>query len=178
MRIVWRVMLDSMIECIFMIKNRVRFRSVRRLLALCFAASAFNASACTISEDMTSSVPLNSTEIPNSDRVRIADMMANAKQWPNVEIRGIVYGGGFVKERNPQALASERAAALRRYLLQLGVKEGNIWVDTRIIKEPDVDDMGRAALDQISVSLVPICEDGCESLCNDPRTTPTSKAIK
>lgn len=105
-------------------------------------------------------------------------MMFAAKQWPNVEIRGIVYAGGYVKERNPKALASERAAALKSYLVQLGVKETNIWIDTRIIKKPDVDDKGNATLDQISVSLVPICEGGCEHLCNDPRVTPNSRAIK
>ncbi len=105
-------------------------------------------------------------------------MVFAAKQWPNVEIRGIVYAGGYIKERNPNAIALERAAVLKNYLIQLGVKEGNIWVDTRIIKEPDIDDKGNATLDQISVSLVPICEGGCERLCNDSRVTPTSKAIK
>ncbi|WP_322045671.1 hypothetical protein [Paraburkholderia sp. J67] len=137
-----------------------------------------NVSACTISEDMTSNFPLNSTKIPNSDRIKIADMMLSARQWPNVEIRGIVYAGGYVKEKNPKAVASERAAAMKTYLVQLGVKETNIWVDTRIIKEPDVDDKGIATLDQISVSLVPICDGGCERLCNDPRVIPNSKAVK
>lgn len=147
-------------------------------LAISCITDMSNASACTISEDMTNSLPLNSTDIPNSDRIRIAEMMFAARQWPNVEIRGIVYAGGYIKERNPKALAAERAAALKAYLVQLGVKEANIWVDTRIIKAPDVDDKGNATLDQISVSLVPICDGGCERLCNDPRVTPNSKAIK
>lgn len=148
------------------------------LFALFTIANARSASACTISEDMTSSLPLNSTEIQNSDRLKIADMIFAAKQWPNVEIRGIVYAGGYVKERNPKVIASERAATLKSYLVQLGVKESNIWVDTRIIKAPDVDDKGNVTLDQISVSLVPICDGGCERLCDDPRVTPNSKAIK
>lgn len=161
-----------------MLQRSFSFRAARYLLVLCFVASVGNASACTISEDMTRSLPLNSTEIQNSDRIKIADMMLSAKQWPNVEIRGIVYAGGYVKERNPKGIAAERAAILKSYLVQLGVKEGNIWVDTRIIKDPDIDDKGNATLDQISVTLVPICEGGCERLCNDPRVTPTSKAIK
>ena len=148
------------------------------LLALLVTAGIGSASACTISEDMTSSLPLDSTVIPNSDRIKIANMMLSAKKWPKVEIRGIVYAGGYVKERNPKALASERAAALKSYLVQLGVKESNIWTDTRIIKAPDVDDKGNATLDQISVSLVPICDGGCERLCNDPRVVPNSRAIK
>jgi hypothetical protein len=127
---------------------------------------------------MTSSLPLNSTEISNSDRIRIADMMLVAKQWPNVEIRGIVYAGGYIKERNPKAIAAERAAILKSYLIQLGVKEANIWVDTRVIREPDIDDKGVETLDQVAITLVPICEGGCESLCKDPRVAPNSKAIK
>jgi hypothetical protein len=148
------------------------------LMVLSCVSTMSNASACTISEDMTSSLPFNSTAIPNSDRIKIADMMLAARQWPNVEIRGIVYAGGYVKERNPKAIASERAAMLKAYLVQLGVKEANIWADTRIIKAPDVDDKGNATLDQISVSLVPICDGGCERLCNDQRVTPNSRAIK
>lgn len=104
--------------------------------------------------------------------------MLAAKQWPNVEIRGIVYSGGYIKEKNPVHLADQRASILKYYLVQLGVKEENIWVDKRIIKEPDVDDRGNATLNQISVTLVPICKDGCERHCNDPGMTPNSKAIK
>jgi hypothetical protein len=148
------------------------------LVAICFVASVGAANACTISEDMTGNVPINSTEVSNLDRVRIANMMLAARQWPDVEIRGIVYAGGYVKERNPKALAARRATILARYLVQLGVDERNIWVDTRIIKTPDVDDNGNATLNQIGVSLVPICQGGCERLCNDPRVTPNSKLIQ
>jgi hypothetical protein len=151
---------------------------IRGFVVSFLIASAASSNACTISEDMTSSLPLNSVDIPNSDRLKIADMMLAAKQWPNVDIRGIVYAGGYIKERNPSRLADRRASILKKYLLQLGVKEGNIWVDQRIIKEPDVDDKGNASLNQISVTLVPICEGGCERLCDDPRVTPNSRAIK
>jgi hypothetical protein len=101
-------------------------QAARYLMAFCFVASVGNASACTISEDMTSSLPLNSTEIPNSDRIRIADMMLAAKQWPNVEIRGIVYAGGYIKEKsegyssrargNPQKLSGSAWCERRKYL--------------------------------------------------------------
>jgi len=104
--------------------------------------------------------------------------MTIARQWPNVEIRGIVYAGGYIKERNPKAIAAARASELKSYLVQLGVRETNIWIDTRVIKEPDVDDKGNATLNQIAVSLVPICEGGCERLCNDPRVTPNTKVIR
>ncbi|MEX3787709.1 hypothetical protein [Paraburkholderia sp. BR14374] len=83
-----------------------------------------------------------------------------------------------MKESSPKDMAEKRAAILKSYLVQLGIKEGNIWVDTRVIKEPDIDDKGNATLDQISVTLAPICEGGCERLCDDPRVTPTTKIIK
>lgn len=89
-----------------------------------------------------------------------------------------MYAGGYIKERNPEPLAAERAAILKSYLIQFGVKAANIWVDTRIIQKPDIDDKGVETLDQISVTLVPICEGRCERLCNDPRVAPNSKAIK
>ncbi|MGF6742635.1 hypothetical protein OKW33_003700 [Paraburkholderia atlantica] len=161
-----------------MLKKNFHFLRVCYLLAFYLVSAAGSASACTISEDMTSSLPLNSTEISNIDRIKIANLVLAARQWPNVEIRGIIYAGGYVKESSPKDMAEKRAAILKSYLVQLGIKEGNIWVDTRLIKEPDVDDKGNATLDQISVTLVPICEGGCERLCDDPRVTPTTKVIK
>ncbi|MCC8402940.1 hypothetical protein LJ655_13770 [Paraburkholderia sp. MMS20-SJTN17] len=149
-----------------------------RVMMLCAIGMIGGANACTISEGMENSLPLNSVDIPNSDRLRIADMVMAARQWPDAEIRGIVYAGGYVKEQAPKTIAEARAAALKTYLVQLGVKEGNIWIDTRIIKKPDIGDKGSAALNQISVTLVPICNGGCERLCNDSRVTPTTKAIK
>ncbi|WP_321873357.1 hypothetical protein [Burkholderia ubonensis] len=137
-----------------------------------------HAGACTISEGMESSLPINSVSISNEDRLKIVDMVLSARKWPDVEIRGIVYAGGYVLERNPNALATERAKLLKGYLIQLGIKEGNIWVDTRIIKKPDVSMNGRKELNQVSVTLVPICDGSCARLCDDPRVTPTTKAIR
>ncbi|WP_175768958.1 hypothetical protein [Burkholderia cenocepacia] len=152
------------------------------LFAHLFALSIFVATplayACTISTDMADTLPLNSTDIPNKARIRIAEMVLEARNWPDVGIRGIVYAGGYVRERDPTALAQRRAVALKTYLIQLGIGEQNIWVDTRTIKHPDVDNDGRLSLNQIAVTLVPICDGGCKRLCGDPRVTPTSKAIR
>ncbi|WOD18828.1 OmpA family protein [Paraburkholderia kirstenboschensis] len=147
-------------------------------LALSILIAAIQASACTVSENMEDSLPLNSAEIPNSDRLRITEMVIAARQWPNVEIRGIIYAGGYAIERDPVALAGQRGSALRAYLIQLGIKESNIWMDTREIKRPDIDSRGNKALNQIAVTLVPICEGGCERLCSDPRVMPTTRAIQ
>lgn len=144
-----------------------------------FISASVQVTACTISEDMLDSVPLNSTEIPNIDRLKIADMVYNAKQWPGVEIRGIISVGGYIKERDPIRLAEIRGAKLRDYLVQLGVKSEYIFIDRRTISVPyPVDSSGISGLLQIGVTLVPLCEGGCERLCNDSRVTPTSRAIK
>jgi len=163
-------------------------RNMRKRLSFSKAATLVFASwiglathygyACTISEDMADSLPLNSVEIPNADRMRIADMVIAAREWPDVEIRGIVYAGGYIEERDPSTVADQRASALRAYLIQLGVRESNVWVDKRTIKHPDVDRAGNKTLNQIAVTLVPICAGGCERLCNDQRVSPNSKIIK
>jgi hypothetical protein len=158
--------------------KNVHLKMAQCVLAVCLATRVSGARSCTVSEDMASTLPLNSIDIPNADRIEIANMMLVAKRWPNVEIRGIVYAGGYVKERRPEEIAERRAGALKSYLILLGVKEKNIWIDTRTIRKPDVDDKGVPTLNQIAVSLVPICEGGCERLCSDPRVTPTSRAIK
>jgi hypothetical protein len=135
-------------------------------------------SACTISEDMSDSLALNQSDIPNADRLKLAEMVHAARMWPDAEIRGIVYAGGYVKERDPEGIAKARAEKLRAYLLQLGLKEENIWTDLRTIKRPDSNFNGEKSLNQIAVSLVPICEGGCDRLCNDSRVTPNSRAIQ
>lgn len=127
---------------------------------------------------MLDSVPLNSDAIPNQDRVRIAEMVIHARQWPDAEIRGIITAGAYVGEADPQALALRRAIRLKEYLVQLGVKRENIWSDTHMISKPyPKDSAGYEGYLQIGVTLVPICEDGCRRLCGNPRITPTSKAL-
>ncbi|WP_152530616.1 hypothetical protein [Paraburkholderia dilworthii] len=147
-------------------------------LVLCVLIAASRANACTVSENMEDSLPLNSAEVPNSDRVRITELVIAARQWPNVEIRGILYTGGYVLERDPVAIAKLRGSALRAYLIRLGIKESNIWMNTRTIKRPDIDSKGNKALNQIAVTLVPICEGGCERLCSDPQVTPTTRVMQ
>ncbi|WP_175716136.1 hypothetical protein [Burkholderia anthina] len=134
--------------------------------------------ACTVSEDMLDGVPLNSAGIPNADRIEIAAMVIRARQWPDVGIRGIIAAGAYVGENDPQALALQRVANLKAYLVQLGIKAENIWSDTHIISKPyPKDSTGREGYLQIGVTLVPICKNGCRHLCDDPRITPTSEVL-
>lgn len=127
---------------------------------------------------MLDSVPLNSDAIPNKDRVRIAEMVIRAREWPDAEIRGIVTAGAYIGEANPQALARQRSMHLKEYLVQLGIKSENIWSDTHMISKPyPKDSAGYEGYLQIGVTLVPICNDGCRHLCGNPRITPTSRVL-
>ncbi|WP_175953293.1 hypothetical protein [Burkholderia sp. BCC0405] len=152
--------------------------------AICIAiwsclAFSMPSTACTVSEDMLDSVPLNSDAIPNEDRVKITEMVIRARQWPGAEIRGIVTAGAYIGEVNPQGLALRRAAHLKEFLIQLGVKSENIWSDTHIISTPyPKDSAGYEGYLQIGLTLVPLCNDGCRHLCGDPRITPTSRALR
>ncbi|MEF9500598.1 MULTISPECIES: hypothetical protein [Burkholderia] len=149
-------------------------------MAICTCLSfPISSTACTVSEDMLDSVPLNSDAIPNKDRVRIAEMVIRAREWPDAEIRGIVTAGAYIGETNPQALARQRSMHLTDYLVQLGVKRENIWSDTHMISKPyPKDSAGYEGYLQIGVTLVPICNGGCQHLCGDPRVAPTSRALR
>ncbi len=153
-------------------------RVIRIAIWSCLSFS-MPSTACTVSEDMLDSVPLNSDAIPNEDRVKIAEMVIRARQWPDAEIRGIVTAGAYIGEVDPQALALRRAANLREYLIQLGVKNQNIWADTHIISKPyPKDSAGYEGYLQIGLTLVPQCNDGCRHLCSNPLVMPTSRAFR
>ena len=148
-------------------------------LSLVLGLMSHAAVGCTIFEFMESRIPLNSVEIPNVDRVKIAEMVIKARTWPDTEIRGVVQPAAYIHERNPTVLVKERGDNLKAYLLQLGVKEENFWIEPRIVKESEARDAhGNLDIHQLGVTLFPICEGGCGRLCNDPRVTPVTKAVK
>jgi hypothetical protein len=138
------------------------------------------ARACTIGEEMQTQLPFNATEISNADRLAIADIVIEAKKWPDVQIQAVVIAGAYKGEDDLDRLKDARAANVRAYLQQLGIKSGNIITD----KKTFTDDMvvkipgGSLTVNQIVVELTPICEGSCARLCNDPRVTLTSKVIQ
>ncbi|SPB15400.1 hypothetical protein NOV72_02626 [Caballeronia novacaledonica] len=147
------------------------------VLALCLHGNF--ATACTVFEFMQSEIPLNSTEIPNTFRVELVEMMIKARTWPDTEIRGVVQPRAYRNEKNPKTLLEQRGASLKRYLLQLGVKEENVWMEPLVLDEREARNAkGKPDIHQLNVTLYPICEGSCARLCNDPRVTPVSKAIK
>ena len=148
------------------------------LFALLFSASQ-QIIACTISENLTESVPLNYQGIPNSYRLKMVNLVSNARQWPDVEIQAQIVANAYVGENNSENLARSRGQQLKEFLIQLGVKPRYIYVDAHLEESRyPQDNSGFNGYLQLSVGLMPLCKGGCERLCDDPRVTPMSKAIK
>jgi hypothetical protein len=144
-----------------------------------FLACTHLSFACKIFEEFSASVPTNTVGIGNADRVRLAEAVIRARTWPDVEIGAEVSAPAFASEDKPKALSSARTDAIDAYLVQLGVKKSNIFSEPRVISNPEARNReGLERLREIYVSLAPICPNGCDRLCNDPRVIPVSKAIK
>ncbi|WP_413183818.1 hypothetical protein [Paraburkholderia sacchari] len=149
------------------------------IVALYGFIALHQAVACTLSEDMLESVPLNYSGIPNADRVKIANMVANARQWPEVEIQAEIVANAYIGEKNAAELARSRGEQLKAFLVQLGLKPQYISVDSHIVRVPyPADSTGPGGYMQLGVSLTPRCNGGCDRLCNDPRVTPNTKVIQ
>lgn len=160
--------------------NKTRYSSFAAIIVGTIL-SIGHANACTISSDMMrDTLPINSAEIPTKDRVKIADMVISARRWtealPGIDISGEINAGAYVGENNPKALAEDRASRLKEFLVQLGIKNENIWSSTRLIPEEYAFHDGKWDAQQISVILYPLCEGGCAQLCNSPNVMPTTKA--
>ncbi|WP_028222263.1 OmpA family protein [Paraburkholderia oxyphila] len=135
--------------------------------------------ACTISESMETRLPFNSVDLSNADRLSIANIVLEARKWPDVDVQAVVIAGAYVGEKNGAKLKGERAAVVKDYLVQLGIKPQNVLIEPMTLTDAMVkNDDGTLNLHQISIELVPLCKGGCERLCDDPRVTPNSKVIK
>lgn len=135
--------------------------------------------ACKIFEDFSASVPMNAVNIDNAARIRLANAVIRARTWPDVEVGAELSTPALSTEHEPKALSSARANAISSYLVQLGLKKSNILFEPIVISNPVArNEQGLKRIREIYVSLAPICPDGCDRLCNDPRVTPVSKAIK
>ncbi|HHL4080158.1 hypothetical protein [Burkholderia sp. A2] len=137
------------------------------------------ANACTVSEEAQIQFPSNTTKFSNSDRVSIANIVIEAKKWPNVEIQAVVIAGAYIKEKNIEKLKDERAENAKSYLQNLGIDTKNILIDKKtftdemVVKQPD----GTINVHQMIVELTPICKGSCAWMCDDPRVTLRSKSI-
>lgn len=147
--------------------------------ALAIPLIATDAYACTIDESAEARLPFNAVALSNDDRLSIANAVLEARKWPDVDIQAVVIAGAYVSEKNSNRLKDERGALVKSYLVQLGIKPQNILIEPKTFTDEMVkNDDGTLNLHQIEIELVPLCEGGCERLCDDPRVTPNSKAIK
>ena len=161
-----------------------KFRGIKLgfLVTVFFALVHIHGSAvaCTIGEEMQAQLPLNAIDISNADRLAIADIVIEARKWPDVQIQAVVIAGAYKGEVNFDRLKEVRAENVRAYLQQLGIKSDNILIDKKtftdemVVRHSD----GTLTIHQIVVELTPICKGSCAWLCDDPRVTPTSRLIK
>ncbi|MBP0717803.1 hypothetical protein ABXK61_31505 [Burkholderia sola] len=132
--------------------------------------------ACTISENLLESVPLDYPGIPNAYRIKMVDMVLAARQWPDVDVQAQIVASAYISEKDASSLAKSRGEQLKRFLMQLGLKSQYIYVDTHVNRTVyPVDSTGHGGYLQLGVSLLPLCKSGCDSLCNDARFVPSTK---
>ncbi|MDP9587347.1 UNVERIFIED_ORG: hypothetical protein J2791_006681 [Burkholderia contaminans] len=155
---------------------------IKILLAAAVLTGSFfihHASACTISENLLESVPLDYPGIPNAYRIKMADMVLAARRWPDVEVQAQIVASAYIAENNASSLAKSRGEQLKGFLTQLGIKPQYIYVDTHVNRTVyPVDSTGHGGYLQLGVSLLPLCKNGCDNLCNDSRVTPTTRLIE
>jgi hypothetical protein len=159
---------------------------MKKLISTCFISIAvattflsMQARACTISESMETRLPFNAVELTNRDRLSIANIVLEAKKWPDVDIQAVIIAGAYVGEKDRERLKSERGELVKSYLVQLGINPQNILIEPKVFTNEMVkNEDGTLNLHQIAIELVPLCKGGCERLCDDPRITPHSRSIK
>ncbi|RKF41434.1 hypothetical protein BCY88_31410 [Paraburkholderia fungorum] len=128
---------------------------------------------------METRLPFNTIGLSNADRLSIANIVLEARKWPDVDIQAVVIAGAYVGEKSGGKLKNERGAVVKAYLIQLGIKPENVLIERKTLTDEMVkSDDGTLNVHQIAIELVPLCNGGCERLCNDPRVTPTSRVIK
>ncbi|MDR6205819.1 hypothetical protein [Paraburkholderia graminis] len=159
---------------------------MKKLISTCFISIAMattflsmQARACTVSESMETRLPFNAIELTNGDRLSIANIVLEAKKWPDVDIQAVIIAGAYVGEKDRERLKSERGELVNSYLVQLGINPQNVLIEPKVFTNEMVkNEDGTLNLHQISIELVPLCKGGCERLCDDPRITPHSRSIK
>ncbi|WP_146239974.1 MULTISPECIES: hypothetical protein [unclassified Paraburkholderia] len=128
---------------------------------------------------METRLPFNAVELTNRDRLSIANIVLEAKKWPDVDIQAVIIAGAYVGEKDRERLKSERGELVKSYLVQLGINPQNVLIEPKVFTNEMVkNEDGTLNLHQISIELVPLCKGGCERLCDDPRITPHSRSIK
>ncbi|KAG8150716.1 hypothetical protein [Burkholderia catarinensis] len=115
--------------------------------------------ACTASENFDIYFDINSSVIQNSEVVRVANRVADIKNYYANHATGeatLISGHAEESERLPQELAKSRLQAGRELLEQLGFLRGTVRASTRVYSHDDVDN-GR----RVEISFLPDCPNKC-----------------
>ncbi|WP_061125621.1 hypothetical protein [Caballeronia catudaia] len=146
------------------------------MLILCHAMPAC---ACTFSQMLDVTIPLNTVDIGNAARVEVAQMVIRARDWRSVtgvDIKAEIISPALASEHRAASLANARGKMIKAYLMQLGLKEENIFYDPQVLQErrgetPEQYEHFR----RTTIGLLPVCEGGCDRLCHDPAIAPDSR---
>ena len=180
MQMASRAMLLSLIEIVGVnVMRRIRVALLCMSATILVLGMVGKAGACTVSEFAQAHLPLNSVEIPNEYRLKLVDMIVSARNWPNVDVRAIIEADAYVGEANHQVLIQRRAATLKEFMMQLGVKEENIWIDPHTLTDNMVrNEKGELGINQVAVTLVPECHGNCANFCDNPNVIPATRVVK
>jgi len=136
------------------------------LLLTTTALASLPAGACTVLLTDTMTLPLNSADIGNGDRLSITRHYMAAREWTSEGAMAAIDAAAFEWERFPAALARQRGERLKSFLILLGMKADDIAVSERVISGAK-DKLDQDEQRQLGVQFVPKCPDkGCQSLCN------------
>lgn len=155
-------------------RQGMRVKAILSFAAICTAGLVTNgtALACRVSMDFSASMPPNAVEIDNKARLRLADTIIRTRAWPDEAIASVLTPA-FATERKPEELAKKRAAAVKDILLQLGIKEQNIFIDAKVLSHliaPNKE--AREQLRDVYIEFTPQCYGHCAQLCDGSYTPP------
>ncbi|AQG97835.1 hypothetical protein A9R05_02585 [Burkholderia sp. KK1] len=152
----------------------MRVKVILSFIFICAAGLVTNgtALACRVSLDFSTSMPPNAVEIDNGARLRLADTIIRTRAWPDEAIASALTPA-FSTEHKPEELAKRRAAAVKDILLQLGIKEQNIFIDAKVLSHPIAPSReARERLRDVYIEFTPQCYGHCAQLCDGSYTPP------
>jgi len=140
-----------------------------KYLVLALSLTASQAFACVASENIDLYFAQNSTQLPNSEIVRLAHWIADQKltyERHQTEEATALSGHADSTERDASATARARMLLGEQLLVNMGFTKASIHTSARVYNKGDVEN-GR----RIEISFGPQCPNKC---CNAP-TRDTAK---
>ncbi|WP_082138516.1 OmpA family protein [Burkholderia contaminans] len=131
------------------------------LVGLCASSVVF---ACSFSLQYASKLDLGVVAISNADRIALASLLVTVRNSAANNGPVVIYGYADEHERDAISIARTRANAVRAYLLDLGVANDRIHMDSKIWRSNSV--VPSSKRNQIEIEFIPACSsEGCENPC-------------